>query len=124
MAKRCEGMLEKIDGTYEQCDNLAQHGSDFCWECRQLEKKKAVQLSDEAVVLGRANEIDLVQQDRRLTTGDGAPISLGRVASGVESSSSTPIRFRHGLPGRDSPGKSLPGLPDAKFFEKTGETVG
>lgn len=38
MKKRCEGMLERIDGTDEQCDNLAQHDSDFCWECRRLSR--------------------------------------------------------------------------------------
>ena len=57
MKKRCEGMLERTDGAHEQCDNLAQHGSDFCWECQQLGNKRAVQLSDEAVIFRRANEI-------------------------------------------------------------------
>lgn len=33
--KRCEGALKKISGGYEQCDNVAEHGSDFCWECQQ-----------------------------------------------------------------------------------------
>jgi hypothetical protein len=38
--KRCEGMLEKIDGTFEQCDNVAEGGSDYCWECQQLGNTK------------------------------------------------------------------------------------
>lgn len=38
--KRCEAMLEKIDGTWEQCDNVAEGGSDFCWECQQIGNKK------------------------------------------------------------------------------------
>ena len=38
--KRCEGALEKINGGYEQCDNVAQYGSDFCWECQQIGNKK------------------------------------------------------------------------------------
>jgi hypothetical protein len=53
MKKRCEGMLERIDSTYEQCDNLAQHGSDFCWECQQLGNKKAVQLGNEMRIARR-----------------------------------------------------------------------
>jgi hypothetical protein len=36
--KRCEGVLEKIDGTYEQYDNVAEGSSDFCWECQKLGK--------------------------------------------------------------------------------------
>jgi hypothetical protein len=64
MKKRCEGMLERIDGTYEQCDNLAQHGSDLCWECRQLGNKKAVQLGDEKVIF-RKGKRDL--KTRRTT---------------------------------------------------------
>jgi len=38
--KRCEGALEKLDGTFEQCDNAAEGGSDFCWECQQLGNTK------------------------------------------------------------------------------------
>jgi hypothetical protein len=53
MKKRCE-MLKRIDGTHEQCDNLAQHGSDFCWECRQLGNKKAVQLKAEKVIFRKS----------------------------------------------------------------------
>jgi len=34
--KRCEAMLLRIDGEYEQCDNLAQAPFDYCWECQQL----------------------------------------------------------------------------------------
>jgi hypothetical protein len=45
--KRCEGMLERIDGKYEQCDNPAEHGSDSCWECQQLGNKTAAQLGNE-----------------------------------------------------------------------------
>jgi hypothetical protein len=37
--KRCEGALEKI-GTFEQCDNVAEGGSDFCWECEQIGNTK------------------------------------------------------------------------------------
>lgn len=37
---RCEGALEKISGGYEQCDNVAEGGSDFCWECQQISNKK------------------------------------------------------------------------------------
>lgn len=38
--KRCEAMLEKIDGAFEQCNNAAEHGSDYCWECQQLGSTK------------------------------------------------------------------------------------
>jgi hypothetical protein len=38
--KRCEGALEKLNGTFEQCDNVAEGGSDFCWECQQIGNKK------------------------------------------------------------------------------------
>ena len=38
--KRIEGALEKLDGTFEQCDNVATHGSDFCFECQQIGNKK------------------------------------------------------------------------------------
>lgn len=38
--KRCEGALERFDGTYEHCDNVAEGGSDFCWECRELGNKR------------------------------------------------------------------------------------
>jgi len=38
--KRCEGALERIDGTFEQCDNVATHGSDFSFECQQLGNAK------------------------------------------------------------------------------------
>jgi hypothetical protein len=38
--KRCQGALEKLDGTFEQCDNIAEGGSDFCFECQQLGNKK------------------------------------------------------------------------------------
>ena len=38
--KRCEGALERLDGTFEQCDNVAEHGSDYCWECQQLGNTK------------------------------------------------------------------------------------
>ena len=31
---------EKLDGTFEQCDNVAEGGSDFCWECQQIGNKK------------------------------------------------------------------------------------
>lgn len=55
MKKRCEGVLQRIDGAHEQCDNMAQHGSDSCradsW------KQKAVRLSDETIVSETANEI-------------------------------------------------------------------
>ena len=37
--KRCEAMLEKIDGTFEQCDTPAEAGSDYCWECMQIGNK-------------------------------------------------------------------------------------
>jgi len=37
---RCEGALGKISGGYERCDNVAEHGSDFCWECKQIGNKK------------------------------------------------------------------------------------
>jgi hypothetical protein len=33
MTKRCEAMLEKIDGEYEQCDGVAVHGMDHCQMC-------------------------------------------------------------------------------------------
>jgi len=38
--KRCEGMLEKIDGTFEQCDAPAETGSDYCWECQRRRKRQ------------------------------------------------------------------------------------
>ena len=38
--KRCEGALEKIGGVYEQCDNVAESGSDFNGECQQLGNTK------------------------------------------------------------------------------------
>lgn len=38
--KRCEGALKRIDGQYERCDNLAEGGSDYCWECQQLGNTK------------------------------------------------------------------------------------
>jgi hypothetical protein len=38
--KCCEGALKKIDGTFEQCDNVAEGGSDYCWECQQLGNTK------------------------------------------------------------------------------------
>jgi hypothetical protein len=34
--KRCEGMVERIDGKHEQCDNPAEHGSDYCWELPEV----------------------------------------------------------------------------------------
>jgi hypothetical protein len=33
-------MLEKIDGTSEQCDAPAEAGSDYCWECQKLGNTK------------------------------------------------------------------------------------
>jgi hypothetical protein len=36
--KRCEAMLEKLDGTFEQCDAPAGAGSDSYWECQKLGK--------------------------------------------------------------------------------------
>jgi hypothetical protein len=38
--KCCEGALKKLDGGYEHCDNVAEHGSEFCWECRELGNTK------------------------------------------------------------------------------------
>jgi hypothetical protein len=40
--KRCEGALEKMDGTFEQCNALAMYGSDFCFECQTLGNKKMI----------------------------------------------------------------------------------
>jgi hypothetical protein len=40
MKKRCEGMLDRIGGAYEQCDNLAQHGSDFLLRVPAVGKQK------------------------------------------------------------------------------------
>jgi hypothetical protein len=46
--KRCEGALEKIDGKYEQCDSIAEGGSDFCWECNHIGNKK---MSNDTLIL-------------------------------------------------------------------------
>jgi hypothetical protein len=40
--KRCEGELEKLNGGYEQCDNVAECDSDFCWECKKIGNKRFV----------------------------------------------------------------------------------
>ena len=38
--KRCQRALEKLDGTFEQSGNIAEGGSDFCWECQELGNRK------------------------------------------------------------------------------------
>ena len=45
--KRCEGALQRIDGRYEQCDAVAEGGSDFRWECREIGNKKFEQIVDD-----------------------------------------------------------------------------
>lgn len=94
--KRCEGAFLRIDGTFEQCDNVAKHGSDYCWECRKLgntkeggmsiKKKSAVYIEPEKhwgeyALVGVAAEISVTFQRLRkfgLVRESGWRISGGK----------------------------------------------
>jgi hypothetical protein len=111
MKKRCEGMLEIIEGTYERCDNLAQRGSDFCWECRQFGNKKAVQLRDD--IRGMPKLADL-------SGAVAADLGAGRFHPHMAVAEGTLTRRSRSRD--DSPCRSSPDVPVHLFLTRNHES--